>query len=155
LKINVDAHLRRDGRWSSGLILKRSDGSIVGAATRSHVGSSEATFGEAMGLNDALDMVGRYNATAITFELDSMIIVRVVRDNAQIRRSWGFVVKRCVYFLKENPRASIAWTIRENNRVAHELARWAENEPNFDWHFCVPMCIDPFIQKDMGFVYFP
>jgi hypothetical protein len=57
LKINVDAHLRRDGRWSSGLILKRSDGSIVGAATRSHVGSSEPTFGEAMGLNDALDRI--------------------------------------------------------------------------------------------------
>jgi hypothetical protein len=33
LKINVDAHLRRDGCWSSGLILRRSDGSIVGAAT--------------------------------------------------------------------------------------------------------------------------
>jgi hypothetical protein len=36
LKINVDAHLRSDGQWFSGLILRRSDGSIVGAATRSH-----------------------------------------------------------------------------------------------------------------------
>jgi ribonuclease HI len=155
LKINVDAHLRRDGRWSSGLILRRSDGSIIGAATRSHVGSSEATFGEAMGLNDALDMMGCYNTTTITFEMDSMIIVRAVRDNAHIRRSWGFVVKQCVDFLKANPRASIAWTRRENNRIAHEVARWAENEPSSDWHFCVPMCINPFIQKDMGFVCCP
>jgi ribonuclease HI len=150
LKINVDAHLRRDGRWSSGLILRRSDGSIVGAATRSHAGASEAIFGEAMGLNDALDMAGRYNASAITFKLDSMIIVKAVKDKAKIRRNGGFAIQRCIEFLQANPRASINWTRRENNRVAHELARWAEVEPNFDWHSNIPMCIKPFIQKDMG-----
>ncbi|MCI75967.1 hypothetical protein A2U01_0097236, partial [Trifolium medium] len=31
LKINVDAHLSSDGHWFSGLILRREDGSAVGA----------------------------------------------------------------------------------------------------------------------------
>ncbi|MCI82034.1 hypothetical protein A2U01_0103308, partial [Trifolium medium] len=32
LKMNVDAHLSGDGRWFSGLILRRCDGSTVGAS---------------------------------------------------------------------------------------------------------------------------
>jgi hypothetical protein len=51
-----------------------------------------------MDLNDALDMVGRYNATAVTFEMDSMIIVRAVKDNAQICRNWGVVVNGVLIF---------------------------------------------------------
>ncbi|MCI14023.1 hypothetical protein A2U01_0035149, partial [Trifolium medium] len=55
LKINVDAHLSSDGHWFSRLILRRSDGSVVGAATRSHAGSEDVVFGKALGLNNALD----------------------------------------------------------------------------------------------------
>ncbi|PNX85350.1 hypothetical protein L195_g041418 [Trifolium pratense] len=57
LKINVDAHLSSDGHWSTGLVLRRSDGSAVGAATRVHNGVADAATGEAMGLNDAMDWV--------------------------------------------------------------------------------------------------
>jgi hypothetical protein len=63
LKINVDVHLSSDGHWSSGMILRREDGSTVGAATRSHAVSDDAIMGEAMGLNAALDMAERYKAT--------------------------------------------------------------------------------------------
>ncbi|PNX67651.1 hypothetical protein L195_g055740, partial [Trifolium pratense] len=52
LKINVDAHLSSDGHWSTGMVLRRSDGSAVGAATRSHKGIADIITGEAMGLND-------------------------------------------------------------------------------------------------------
>jgi ribonuclease HI len=85
-----------------------------------------------MGLNDAMDMAERYNATSITFELDSMIVIKALKDKAKIRRSWGVAVQRCAELMKANHRASNSWTRRENNRVAHELTRWAENEPNSD-----------------------
>jgi hypothetical protein len=42
LKANVDAHLSSDGHWFSGLLLRRSDGSTVGAATRSHFDLDDA-----------------------------------------------------------------------------------------------------------------
>jgi hypothetical protein len=45
------------------MILRREDGSTVGAATRSHAVSDDAIMGEAMGLNAALDMAERYKAT--------------------------------------------------------------------------------------------
>ncbi|GAU15609.1 hypothetical protein TSUD_108680 [Trifolium subterraneum] len=50
LKINVDAHLSSDGRWFTGLVLRRSDGSAVGAVTRAHVASKDVVMGEARAL---------------------------------------------------------------------------------------------------------
>ncbi|GAU49901.1 hypothetical protein TSUD_139570 [Trifolium subterraneum] len=46
LKINVDAHLSSDGRWFSGMVLRRSDGSAVGAATRVHIAATDVVLGE-------------------------------------------------------------------------------------------------------------
>jgi hypothetical protein len=75
-----------------------------------------------------------------------------VPARAPIRKNWGVAIQRCVNFLKANPNSSITWTKRDNNRVAHELAKWAEKEPNLDWHNTVPNCVMPYIRKDMGFV---
>jgi hypothetical protein len=79
LKINVDAHLSGDGRWYSGLILRRSDESIVGAVTHEHAGSNEVAFGEAMSLNDAITMVENYCVSKVIFEMDSFIVVNAVK----------------------------------------------------------------------------
>jgi hypothetical protein len=84
-KINVDAHLSSDGHWFSGLLLRRSDGSIVGAATRSHSGSANAVLGEALGLGAAIDMAETYNADNVIFELDSLIVVNAVKNQTPIR----------------------------------------------------------------------
>ncbi|KAK2355972.1 Ribonuclease H superfamily protein [Trifolium repens] len=152
-KINVDAHLSSDGHWYSGLLLRRSDGSVVGSATRLHQSSESANFGEATGLNDAIDMAEKFGETAITFELDCQSVVNVVLNKATVRREWGFVVNRCVKFLQANPISSIAWVKREMNRPAHELARWAEFEPNMDWPNSYPSCINTYILKDIGSLY--
>ncbi|PNX54365.1 cytochrome p450 [Trifolium pratense] len=95
LKINVDAHLSSDGHWSTGLVLRRSDGSAVGVATRSHKGIADIITGEAMGLNDAIEWMENIGERNVFFELDSQIIVRVVQGNNEIRRSWGKAVRRC------------------------------------------------------------
>jgi ribonuclease HI len=153
LKINVDAHRSGDGRWYFGLILRRSDESIVGAATHEHTGSNEAALGEALGLNDAITMVENLRVSRVIFEMDSMIVVNAVKKEAAVRRNWGFIVLRCVNFLKSNPNSSIKWTKRDNNRVAHELAKWALRQPNSNWTNSVPSCILPFIHKDRGYVY--
>jgi hypothetical protein len=57
LKANVDAHLSSDGCWFAGIILRRADGSVVGAATRWHQTTNEVVLGEALALNDALDLL--------------------------------------------------------------------------------------------------
>ncbi|PNY07050.1 60S ribosomal protein l23 [Trifolium pratense] len=153
LKANVDAHLSSDGHWFSGMVLRRSDGGIVGAATRVHKGSIDVITGEALGLNDvALDWIEKLDEHHVILEMDSQIIVKAIKDKAEIWKNWGWMVRRCIKFLDNNPNADIRWVPRGANRVAHEMAKWAQFEPNNDWSNCVPMCIWLFIQKDKGFV---
>ncbi|GAU40964.1 hypothetical protein TSUD_187210 [Trifolium subterraneum] len=156
LKINVDAHLSSDGHWFAGLLLRRSDGSVVGAATRAHTRSEDVVLGEALGLNDALDWIDRMREDKVIFELDAQTIVTAVKEHKQIRKSWGFVIRRCVKFLnqKSKPQSDIVWVRRTGNQAAHGLAKWAEQEPNKEWSNFVPSCICGIIQNDMGNGYY-
>ncbi|PNX63769.1 hypothetical protein L195_g061790, partial [Trifolium pratense] len=117
--INVDAHLSSDGHWSTGLVLRRSDGSAVGSATRVHNGVADVATGEAMGLNDAMDWVEKLGENKVIFELDSQIIVKAVKEKAMIRRRWVCVIRRCKLFLEVNPEANINWVPRAANKAAH------------------------------------
>jgi ribonuclease HI len=98
----------------------------------------DATFGEAMSLNDALDFVAKYQATYVIFEMDSQIVVSAVKKTTKVPRDWGFVIERCVNFLRNNPNSSNNWINRKGNWVAYVLARWAEKSPNKDWPNSVP-----------------
>ncbi|CAJ2673653.1 unnamed protein product [Trifolium pratense] len=150
LKINVDAHLSSDGHWSTGLVLRRVDGSTVGVATRTHDGAMDTVTGEARGLLDAIEWIEKMGERNVIFELDSQVVVNAVRKQREIRRNWGQAVQRCKQFLSTNPRSDINWVPRRANQAAHEMARWAEVEPNKDWTSNFPSCIWPIIQKEIG-----
>ncbi|XP_045831560.1 uncharacterized protein LOC123922948 [Trifolium pratense] len=138
-----------------GLVLRRPDGSAVGAATRVHNGVADAATGEAMGLNDAMDWVEKLGEHKVIFELDSQIIVKAVKEKAMIRKGWGCVTRRCKRFLEVNPEANIRWVPRAANKAAHELAKWADHEPNREWLNTTPPCIWSLIQKDKSLIVFP
>ncbi|GAU49883.1 hypothetical protein TSUD_408220 [Trifolium subterraneum] len=150
LKINVDAHSSGDGHWYSGLILRREDGSTVGAVTCSHKGSEDSSLGEALGLNDGLDWLEREKITEVVIEMDNQVIVNAVKKRASVRKAWGVVVSRCGNFLSTNPNSTITWVTRSRNRVAHELAKWAEQQPDKIWPNSFPCCITTHILKDMA-----
>ncbi|MCH79708.1 ribonuclease H protein, partial [Trifolium medium] len=127
-------------------LLRRSDGSTVGAATRMHQGSDDVVLGEAFGLNDAMDMVEKLGITSVIFETDSQIIVNAVNKHC-MRKNWGLIVQRCIRFILSNPNSQISWVNRNKNRVAHTLALWAEMEPNMDWPNSYPPLVFPTISK--------
>jgi ribonuclease HI len=154
LKMNVDAHLSSDGRSFSGLVLRQSDGSVVGAATRSHLGTNDAVVREALGLIDAIETIKRLGLTDIIIEMDNQTIVNAVKNRASIKKSWGSAVNQCINFLKDNPNSSLSRVSRKGNQVAHDLAKWAEFDNIRDWAVSVPRCIKPYILKDIRGLYF-
>jgi hypothetical protein len=89
------------------------------------------------------------------FELDSQVVVQAVLSSDLIRKPWGFIVRRCKRFLQSHPNSSICWVHRSRNRVAHQLTRWAESEPNKEWINTFPICINSYIQKDISALYSP
>jgi hypothetical protein len=53
--------------------------------------------------------------------------------------------------MKNRQGITLEWTERKGNCVAHELAKWADKEPNKEWFHNLPYCIIPHVQKDMEF----
>jgi ribonuclease HI len=151
-KLNVDAHSLSDGRWGLGLVLRREDGSCVGAMTRIRQGSDCVLLAEAMGLQEAMEMIKRKKLQRTIIELDAKAIVDAVCSEKKARTPWGIITYQCAKWVKENEGISVSWTRRSGNRVAHELAKWADTEPNREWETNFPLCIHQHIQNDMSFV---
>jgi hypothetical protein len=94
--------------WGLCLILRRVDESIVGASTRKRKGANDATVGEVLGLNTVVAMARNLPISKIIFELDVQAIVNVVKSKKVPISNRGFIVRRCIEFLKENPNASLS-----------------------------------------------
>jgi ribonuclease HI len=152
LKINVDAHLTGDGHWGLGWVVRRFDGRCVGAATKVLKGSDDATEAEATGLLEAIQWAQRQRYTRIIFESDAEAVVKAIQNGSYPRLRWGQIAKQAARAIKENDDFSVSWVRRENNYVAHTLARWAILEPNKQWIHALPICISHHVQKDMGHV---
>jgi ribonuclease HI len=149
LKLNVDAHSLSDGRWGLGLLLRRDDGSTVGAVTRTRLGSDCTLLAEAMGLQEALNLIQQWNLSNVIIEMDAKTIVDTVNSSCYPRTNWGMIVDRCVRKMKDRTGIEVKWTRRQGNIAAHELAKWARYEPNKDWVTTYPSCITDQVQKDM------
>jgi ribonuclease HI len=151
-KLNVDAHSLSDGRWCLGLVLRREDGSCVGAVTRVRQGSDCVLLAKALGLQEAMELIKRRNLQNTIIELDAKAIVDAVHGEKRARTQWGTITAQCAKWVKENEGISVSWTRRSGNKVAHELAKWAGIEPNREWETNLPYCIIQHIQNDMSFV---
>jgi ribonuclease HI len=151
-KLNVDAHLKDDGRWGFGLILRRDDGRCVGAATRVREGPNDAAMAEATGLHEAILFAQANQLKDTSIELDSAIIVNAIARKNFPRTNWGKSIRNSSRVLSKLNNVSVSWVSRDGNRAAHALARWALREPNRNWVSNYPSCILTHIQKDMSFV---
>jgi ribonuclease HI len=150
LKLNVDAHSLSDGRWGLGLLLRRDDGGCVGAATRVRKGTECALLAEAMGLQEAVELIQQWNLQNTIIELDARVIVDAFHKSLTPRTIWGNLVNLCAKKVRDRKDVAVVWTRRSGNNAAHELANWAGIEPNKEWRSNFPSCISYHIQKDMG-----
>jgi ribonuclease HI len=150
LKLNVDAHLHGDGRWAYGMVLRRSDGRCLGAATRICNGNTDAAMAEVTGLQEALKLIESHQLTNIIIELDANQVVSAIKKKKFPNNCWGQIA--CVFsrVLEQREDISVSWVSRRGNQVAHNLARWAISEPNKFWAMNFPTCILTHIQIDMG-----
>ncbi|CAJ2639734.1 unnamed protein product [Trifolium pratense] len=153
LKLNVDAHLMGDGHWGLGWILRKEDGSLVGAATKVVRGLNEAIEAEAMGVVEAIMFLTEFQNGSVIIETDNASIVKAIHRRSYPRLYWGMLARKIREAMEENPKISIQWVNRNKNTVAHVLANWAEVEPNKIWLDNLPPPPPPHIvghiQKDM------
>jgi hypothetical protein len=78
LKLNVDAHLRDDGRWGCGMVLRGEDGHFVGAATKVLKGSDDATLAETICIREALSWLETKQIHHVIIETDAEVVVKAM-----------------------------------------------------------------------------
>ncbi|GAU09995.1 hypothetical protein TSUD_398280 [Trifolium subterraneum] len=123
LKLNVDAHLRDAGHWGIGMILRRSDGRCVGAATKVIKGMKDANLAEATGLKTTLDLLSLRTRDRVIVEMDALGVVNAVTNRIFPRNQWGMVARSCARVLRDKREISVQWVGRKGNEAAHRLAR--------------------------------
>ncbi|MCI80962.1 hypothetical protein A2U01_0102234, partial [Trifolium medium] len=74
---NVDAHCNDDGHWGLGWVVRKADGSCLGAATRV-VRVREAIEAEVLGLEAVLQAIDQFQGQEIIIEMDANLVVQVM-----------------------------------------------------------------------------
>jgi ribonuclease HI len=121
LKLNVDAHFQSDGRWGIGLVVRTTEGSCLGAATRV-VGARSAIQAEARGFEVAIQSIEKFRDQVVIIEMDAQMIVKAVQERSYPRTYWGSIARRGGELLHRRRNAEITWVGRSGNRVAHYFA---------------------------------
>jgi len=131
LKLNMDAHFIRDGRWSVGMILRREDGGTVVVATRVVRSDNDATLAEAIGIQEALKLILQHKVEPIIIESDSQVTIQALRGKDGDMTYWGKIIWSYIQTCGCS-KIDFRWTRRSGNKAAHEFARWATIESNRD-----------------------
>jgi transcription termination factor NusB len=109
----------------------------------------DVEMAEATGLQEAFQFVQNSHLSNIIIEFDAEKIVKAFQKQLYPRSIWGHIVKDCARVSNQIENCSVSWTSRNNNQVAHNLARWAVLELNKDWSNNYPSCITQNIQNDI------
>jgi fatty acid-binding protein DegV len=96
-----------------------------------------------------VNLIQQWNLHKVIIEMDAQTIVNAAYSRSQHRTIWGRIVAQCAKKMKERNDITLVWTRRCGNMAAHDLAKWAENEPNREWISSYPTCISHHIHKDM------
>jgi ribonuclease HI len=105
-----------------------------------------------MGLQEAMELIDRWNLQNTVIEMDAKVIVDAVNKRRNPRTDWGKITTKCWEWMRNRQGITLEWMDRKGNGVAHELAKWADKEPNTYWNHSLPYCVISHIQKDMEFL---
>ncbi|MCI52379.1 hypothetical protein A2U01_0073623, partial [Trifolium medium] len=85
-------HCNGDGHWGLGWIVRKEDGSCLGATTRT-VSARTAMEAEALGLVVVLQSINQQEGRTIIIEMDSKVVMQAIQRHEYPRVYWGHVAR--------------------------------------------------------------
>ena len=132
VKCNIDAAVfREEGKSSWGIVVRDSQGLFLHAASRVVNGLFHVRELETMGLREALSWIKQLGLKRVIFETDSLQVVQALQNRDVDFSEFGALIKDCLSLLQGEHYFSVAFTKRQNNVVAHILARNAIRHTDF------------------------
>ncbi|KAJ1435953.1 Ribonuclease H-like superfamily [Sesbania bispinosa] len=148
-KINCDAALADVGDWGIGIIVRDSEGFVIAAASRKVETLGDATLTEAMGLRLAVQFALDLSLQDTIFEYDCKVVVDQVVHESFHNSYVGLVIKDCSFLASNLRNCIFCHTRRNNNMVAHLLAKFACSNPEISWIEETPDYISSVVAVDI------
>ena len=149
-KLNYDAAVFEDSASSGfGAVIRNSTGEVMAAMTVKGPTVRGSEVAELLACRKALEFAIDAGFSVLIVEGDSVSVTRWIASGSDIQSTMGNVVGDIRHLLGSLEWASVSCTKRNGNRVAHVLARYAQNV-NVDsfWMEEVPSVAVEFVNID-------
>ena len=151
-KINFDgAIFPMEKKSSIGVVIRDSRGLVIASCSKvvhQVLGASEV---EAMAATWALSFAADVGVNWAVLEGDSLDVITGLRENRMVLVPYGLLLEDAMFLSQQFDELHYSHTKREGNSLAHSLARYAVNIPDFlVWMEDVPPQFYYILQTDLS-----
>lgn len=147
-KVNCNANLKQ-GYWDLGAIVRDNQGASIAAATWRIKGGSDAMEAETTALMYAVTFAKELCLRRVCMESDCESLIKEMKNSHNHRTVWGKCIRRIRSSLSQFEEVVFSHIRRENNQVAHVLARLVHRFRNNYWIEDVPMEVQNHLYFDI------
>ncbi|PKA46548.1 Putative ribonuclease H protein [Apostasia shenzhenica] len=151
IKLNVDTAVDdKRGRLGVGVVARTSTGEVIACLSSNIHGSLEPTLAECLAVEQAFVLAEKIKASNIWIEGDSLEAIKLIQDTGEDLSIIRPHLKAIKDRMKLLSHSIITHIRREDNRVAHTLARYALHiEVQKVWFKEAPFFIQAVIREEM------
>jgi hypothetical protein len=150
IKVNVDGALDCvSGDAGIGVIASDGDGRVVFTAWKYIHGSSDAEEIEALACKEGIVLAADWCSSKTIIESDCLSLARLFGDREGRRSKLRFILEEAISAGQDLLAWEFAYTRRERNCAAHELAQLAmRTKHSAVWRFKAPACVESIIARE-------
>ncbi|KAK9113953.1 hypothetical protein Syun_020750 [Stephania yunnanensis] len=127
VKCNVDVAVwEAEGLLGTGAVVRDDQGHLTQGFTTMNVGRCSSHEAEAIAFREVLSWIKHMPVPKVVFELDSLIVVQNINSSAPNNTEFGSIIQNCKELLGSRSRWKVQFVKREDNSVAHAMAKLAK-----------------------------
>ncbi|RYR76446.1 hypothetical protein Ahy_A01g001038 [Arachis hypogaea] len=151
LKVNKDATFQRDsGTAALAVVVRDLQGKDI-TGTTATFRTTSALAAEAKAYRETLILIKNLQITNCIIETDCLPLVQAIKAKMPIAEA-DAIIRDILQLPDEAPDVGATWTLREGNKLAHQLAVMAaENELRRQWTINPPIQVRNTIRTEVGF----
>ena len=151
-KINFDGAVFSKENFSGvRAVIRDENGLVLGSCTKHLPQAYNVVEVEALAAATTLALAEDLGMTRVILEGDSLVVIKALREEEQFLSPIGLLLEDVRMLSLSFQKLLYSHTKREDNSVAHSLARYTDSIPDFlVWMEDVPPCIRSFVQADLA-----
>ncbi|GAU21899.1 hypothetical protein TSUD_33960 [Trifolium subterraneum] len=150
VKCNVDvAFVPGSGRTSVGLCFRNNRGQVMADMTQWQQTVMSSVEGEAWTLLLAMEEARHRGLDRVQFESDSKVLVEAIHMKRRGNSEFLSIVHDIISFMSSFLNFEVKFVRRQENSVAHTLARAANSWSSFHRFENIPLCIEHLVVNEM------